>query len=110
VFAGHTGPSALELLAQADIPCGAVRPLEDVVDHVQLAARDRWTIVSTPKRSGAGPESPFNLRGVPRKGGRVPGLGQDTASILAELDVLPQLHPQQLLLPSMSARPVWRCR
>ena len=62
------------------------------------------------QRSGAGPESPFNLRGVPRKGGRVPRLGQDTASILAELDVLPQLHPQQLLLPSMSARPVWRCR
>lgn len=86
VFAGHTGPSALELLGQADIPCGAVRTLEDVVDHVQLAARDRWTTVSTPNGPVRALESPFNLRGVPRGGGRVPGLGQDTASILAELD------------------------
>ena len=65
VFAGHTGPSALELLAQADIPCGAVRPLEDVVDHVQLAARDRWTIVSTPNGPVRAPRARSTSEGCP---------------------------------------------
>ena len=83
VFAGHTGSTALELLRAADIPCGAVRTLEDVVDHAQLAARDRWTTVSTPRGVVRALESPFNLRGVPRGGGRVPGLGEDTASVHA---------------------------
>jgi itaconate CoA-transferase len=84
-FAGHTGASALERLGRADVPCGEVRTLEGVVAHPQLEARGRWTTVSTPNGKVRALATPFPLRGMGEQAGRVPALGEDTTSILADL-------------------------
>jgi itaconate CoA-transferase len=89
VLSGCTGPSALERLRRADIPSGEVRTLEGVAAHPQLEARGRWTTVSTPNGPVRALASPFTLRGMGGAPGRVPALGEDTSSVLAEIGLPP---------------------
>lgn len=84
---GHD--EAVRRLLAAGIPCGEVNDLQGLVDHPQLAARDRWV----PIRTAGGPaptvRPPFNLHQV-SEGNRhtppaVPGLGEHTEVVLGEL-------------------------
>jgi itaconate CoA-transferase len=76
-------------LDEADIPTGAVNDVPSVVEHPQLAARDRWTSVDAP--GGAIPAliPPHNLRAAPPSMGSVPALGAHTAEVMAELGLVP---------------------
>ena len=72
-------------LDQADVPYGRLNDIKDVVDHPQLAARDRWAEYPTE----AGPvrmlKHPMNLSGLPQRVEAVPAVGEHTAEVLAEL-------------------------
>ncbi len=93
-FSGYSGPSLLERLRRADIPCGEVRTLDGVLAHPALEARGRWTTVSTAAGSVRTLASPLRAPGatVDEGPGRVPALGEDTAAILAEIG-LPAVDP-----------------
>lgn len=89
VIAGWTVEHDLaDLLARADaakIGCATLNSITDLIDHPQLAARDRWVEVDSP----AGPVT--GLAAVPTSPtwelplAAVPAVGQHTAAILAEL-------------------------
>jgi crotonobetainyl-CoA:carnitine CoA-transferase CaiB-like acyl-CoA transferase len=85
LLADDTQASAEARLAQADVPFGTINDLDGVLNHPQLAARDRWFDIG----SEVGPlrafHHPLNITGLPRPAGAVPSLGQHTQEILAEL-------------------------
>ncbi|WP_326535298.1 CaiB/BaiF CoA transferase family protein [Pseudorhodoferax sp.] len=84
-FAKLTADEVLQRLDEAQIANARVNTMADVWQHPQLKARGRWTEVPTP----AGPIPALlppasNSDFAPRMDG-VPGLGQHTDAILAEL-------------------------
>jgi crotonobetainyl-CoA:carnitine CoA-transferase CaiB-like acyl-CoA transferase len=85
LLADDTRASAEARLVAADVPFGALNELTDVLEHPQLAARDRWFEIS----SEVGPlrafHHPFNIEGLPRPASSVPALGEHTREVLAEL-------------------------
>ncbi len=69
----------------ADVPVGDVNDLAAVVAHPQLVERGRWVERESAKGAVDVLEHPFEIDGLPRRGGRIPALGEDTTDILAEL-------------------------
>jgi crotonobetainyl-CoA:carnitine CoA-transferase CaiB-like acyl-CoA transferase len=84
-FADRPERDVLALLEAADIPTGSVNDVPAVASHAQLAARNRWTVVGSPSGEIPALIPPHNLRGVEPRMGDVPGLGEHTTEILAEL-------------------------
>lgn len=84
-FAARSEKEVLGWLEAADIPTGSVNEVPAVADHPQLAARGRWTTVDSPSGEIPALLPPHNLRGVQPRMGAVPGLGQHTSEVLAEL-------------------------
>jgi crotonobetainyl-CoA:carnitine CoA-transferase CaiB-like acyl-CoA transferase len=85
ILANVTRAEVLVRLQAADVPFGALNELADVVDHPQLAARERWLAVASPHGPVRALAHPMNLQGVPQQRGAVPGLGEHTAAIRQEL-------------------------
>jgi crotonobetainyl-CoA:carnitine CoA-transferase CaiB-like acyl-CoA transferase len=75
----------LERLEQADVPYGALNTLADLIEHPQLAARDRWLEVESPVGPIRALAHPMNLQGVPQLHGKVPELGEHTDEVRREL-------------------------
>jgi itaconate CoA-transferase len=71
---------AIGRLEAADVPFGPLSSVGDLIDHPQLRARRRWVQVATPSGPAIAPRSP--LGDGPSI---VPGPGDNTAAILAEL-------------------------
>jgi len=88
-FAARNAGDWLERLRAAGIPCGSVNDLAEVMEHPQLAHNGLVVEVDSP----AGPipvvGSPFLVNGERPPSGPVPGLGEHTAEILAELGLTP---------------------
>jgi itaconate CoA-transferase len=76
-----------ERLERAEIANAAVNDLAGVARHPQLTARDRWTEVESFAGPIPGLLPPHNVGGAPPRMGRVPALGEHTATVLAELDL-----------------------
>jgi len=72
-------------LTEADVPFGNINELSDVLDHPQLAARQRWFDVDSPVGPLQALHHPLNIVGLERPASRVPELGEHTAQVLAEL-------------------------
>ncbi|EOM76967.1 CoA transferase [Rhodococcus rhodnii] len=72
-------------LAAAGIPAAEIRDLAGVVEHPQLAARDRWRTVDTEVGPVQGLLPPMTFDDVEMAMGDVPSLGQHNDTILAEL-------------------------
>ncbi|MEV1243959.1 CaiB/BaiF CoA-transferase family protein [Nonomuraea sp. NPDC049750] len=72
-------------LTAAGIPTAAVNDLDDLVHHPQHEARARWTQASSPEGPVRVLRSPFNLDGLEEPITAIPGLGEHTETILAEL-------------------------
>ncbi len=81
---GHD--AAVQRLLAAGIPSGEVNDLAGLVDHEQLAARDRWMPIRTGGGDAPTIRPPFNLRDGYEVTPAVPGLGEHTDAVLAELD------------------------
>ena len=72
-------------LAAADVPFGSLNEVDDLVDHPQLAARDRWLEVDSPVGPLRALAHPMNLSDLPQRADPIPALGQHTDEIAAEL-------------------------
>ncbi|WP_205215843.1 CoA transferase, partial [Azospirillum brasilense] len=88
-FAGLTAEQVVARLERASIANAQANAMQDVWDHPQLAARDRWRTVETqngpvPALLPPGMASDGDARMDP-----VPALGQHTDRILAELGYAP---------------------
>jgi itaconate CoA-transferase len=72
-------------LVEADVPFGDVNEVDGLVDHPQLAARDRWLTVDSPVGPLRALDHPLNLSDMPRRAGAIPALGQHTDEVAREL-------------------------
>jgi itaconate CoA-transferase len=86
VLAGLTGEQVTARLADARIACGRRREVSEVLEHPQLAARDRWRTVGSPGGPVRSLLPPITLPGRPPRMDPVPAVGEHTESIMAWLE------------------------
>lgn len=84
---------AAELVARLDaagIPNAALNEVEEVANHPQLQARDRWREVGSPGGPIRAVLPPITLDGEQARMDPIPALGEHTDAILRELDYGPE--------------------
>jgi len=74
-------------LAAADIPYGHVNTVAELVEHQQLAARDRWLEIDSEAGLVRALAHPFNISGLSQARGAVPRFGEHTSEVMAELGI-----------------------
>ncbi|MBQ1083111.1 CaiB/BaiF CoA-transferase family protein [Nocardiopsis sp. B62] len=84
-FADLTADGATKRLDGAGIANARLRTMAEFADHPQLAARDRWREVDTPRGPVRALLPPVTPGGVEPVMGPVPALGEHTEAIRAEL-------------------------
>jgi crotonobetainyl-CoA:carnitine CoA-transferase CaiB-like acyl-CoA transferase len=84
-FSDKTSLDVVKKLDAAGIANGRLNEPGDVWDHVQFTARDRWREVETPNGSIRALLPPFTFTDAEASMAAVPGLGQHTDAVLAEL-------------------------
>ena len=82
---GFGSQDLVERLDRHGVPAARINDVAGLVDHPQLAARDRWRDVETPGGDVRGLLPPMTFTDVELPMGPVPALGQHTEAILAEL-------------------------
>ena len=86
-FSGLTAEQVIARLDAAQIANARMNTVQELIDHPQLAARDRWRSVPSP----AGPVRmlvpPFNFDGMDIPMSAIPAVGEHTDAILAEVGV-----------------------
>lgn len=87
ILAQWTSAEIEARLAAADIPYGHVNSIAELVEHPQLAARQRWLEVDSEGGPVRGLVPPFNISGLTEFGGAVPRFGEHTAEVMAELGI-----------------------
>lgn len=85
VFGGMTTKEILERLESARIANARLRTVQQLSDHPQLAARERWRNIDTPAGSIRATLPPASIEGVEPVMDPVPALGAHTDVILDEL-------------------------
>ena len=86
-FHGLAAEQVITRLEAAQIANARMNTVQELIDHPQLAARDRWRSVPSP----AGPVRmlvpPFNFDGMDIPMSAIPAVGEHTDAILAEVGV-----------------------
>ncbi|MER5963160.1 CaiB/BaiF CoA-transferase family protein [Streptomyces sp. NPDC002057] len=91
-----TAPEALARLDAAGVACARLNSVEELADHPQLTARDRWREVGSPVGPLRSLLPPIVFPDAPEpRMDRIPALGQDTDEVLAELGV-PEAEVKEL--------------
>jgi crotonobetainyl-CoA:carnitine CoA-transferase CaiB-like acyl-CoA transferase len=72
-------------LAAAGVPAAQINDMSGLVEHPQLAGRDRWREVDTPAGPVRGVLPPMTFRDVELPMGAIPELGAHTDAVLAEV-------------------------
>jgi itaconate CoA-transferase len=85
VFSRMTTAEILDRLESARIANARLRTVQQLADHPQLAARERWRDVETPAGVIRATLPPASIDGVAAAMDPVPGLGDHTDAILDEL-------------------------
>ncbi|GAA4880286.1 CaiB/BaiF CoA-transferase family protein [Saccharopolyspora cebuensis] len=88
-FAALSADEVVERLERARVANARLRSVPDVVDHPQLAARDRWREVGTPRGAVRALRPPGLAADRELRMDPVPSVGEHTGSVkawLAELD------------------------
>ena len=67
------------------MPFGSLNDVDDLVEHPQLAARERWLEVGSPAGPFRALAHPLNLSEMPQRADPVPALGEQTDEIAREL-------------------------
>jgi crotonobetainyl-CoA:carnitine CoA-transferase CaiB-like acyl-CoA transferase len=89
VFATMTTPQVVEKLEAAGIANARLNTMQEFWDHPQLEARNRWREVGSPAGPLDAMLSPLNIAGMEPGISAVPGVGQHTCAVLAELGYAP---------------------
>ena len=84
-FGEYSVAEITDRLAASGIPTGDVNDLRRLVEHPQLAIRDRWFETDSPGGPIRALLPPFCLTGQSSGVRGVPSLGEHTAEVLAEL-------------------------
>ena len=84
-FADKTSLEVVALLDAAGIANGRMNTAQEVWEHVQFTARDRWRDINTPGGPVRALLPPFTFTDIEAVMGDVPALGEHTDAILAEL-------------------------
>ncbi|MBO1334314.1 CaiB/BaiF CoA-transferase family protein [Streptomyces sp. VRA16 Mangrove soil] len=84
-FAELTADAATALLDRAKVANARLNTVADLVAHPVLSGRDRWRDVATPGGPVRALVPPASLRGVEPRMDAVPGAGEHTEAVLAEL-------------------------
>jgi itaconate CoA-transferase len=84
-FGSLTADQVIERLDEAQIANARMNDMHEVWQHPQLKARERWTQVATPGGPIPALLPPGKTEAFAARMDAVPGLGQHTAAILAEL-------------------------
>ncbi|NYT61697.1 CoA transferase [Alcaligenaceae bacterium] len=84
-FKGLNKAQVATLLDDSDIANSPLNGMDDVWDHPQFQARDRWRQVQTPAGAIAALLPPATISGCEMNMGDVPALGEQTVSILQGL-------------------------
>lgn len=74
-------------LDKAGVAFAQLRDIQGLIEHPQLSERDRWRTADSPVGPLQALLPPMNFRDVELPIGRIPGLGENTTAILAELGV-----------------------
>jgi len=86
-FSGLTAEEVIARLEAAQIANARMNTVQELIDHPQLAARNRWRSVD----SEAGPvrmlAPPFNFEGMEIPMSAIPAVGEHTDAILAEVGI-----------------------
>jgi itaconate CoA-transferase len=82
VFGALTGDEVTARLADARIAYARRREVAEVLEHPQLAARDRWTDVGSPAGPLRALLPPITLPGRPPRMDPIPDVGEHTEAIL----------------------------
>ncbi len=85
VFATMDSMEVVAVLDAADIANGRLNESKDILDHAQLAARDRWRTVNSPNGPVRALLPPFTFTDTEAVLGDVPAPGQHTDAVLGEL-------------------------
>jgi crotonobetainyl-CoA:carnitine CoA-transferase CaiB-like acyl-CoA transferase len=85
VFSRMTTPEILDRLESARIANARLRTVQQLADHPQLAARERWRDIETPAGVIRATLPPASIDGVVPAMDPVPALGDHTDAILDEL-------------------------
>lgn len=80
-----TSAELTDRLAEAGVPGAQINDLADVVDHPQLAARDRWRTVRTEHADVPALLPPVTFSDVESAMGSVPALGEHNATLMEEI-------------------------
>ncbi|GAA1085405.1 MULTISPECIES: CaiB/BaiF CoA-transferase family protein [Pseudonocardia] len=86
VFTGLTGDELVARLVEARIAHARQREVGEVLEHPQLAARDRWTEVGSPVGPLRALRPPITVAGRTARMDPVPAVGEHTDAVLAWLD------------------------
>jgi itaconate CoA-transferase len=81
---GFTTEELTERLGAARVPAAQVSQLDQVVEHAQLQARNRWRTVGTEHADIAALLPPITFSDVEAQMGDVPALGEHTRALLLE--------------------------
>ncbi|MGD9701296.1 MAG: CaiB/BaiF CoA transferase family protein [Acidimicrobiia bacterium] len=85
VFASMTAEQVIERLDGAGIANARQNEIADLIAHPQLSQRDRWREVDTPNGPIAALRPPAIMHGLGERFDAIPGVGEHTDAILAEL-------------------------
>ena len=88
-FSSMISIDVVRKLDAAGIANGRLNQPDDVWDHPQFAARDRWRTVSTPNGPVSALLPPFTFTDQDAAMGDVPSLGQHTDGVLRDLGYAP---------------------
>jgi crotonobetainyl-CoA:carnitine CoA-transferase CaiB-like acyl-CoA transferase len=81
-FRNETVDSLIDRLTAAGVPCGRVRPIEDVLSDSQLAVRQMLVDIQTSERAVKVPGNPVKLSGVKTPAAAAPpALGEHTDAV-----------------------------
>jgi len=89
VFANMTAAQVVEKLEAAGIANARLNTMQEFWDHPQLEGRNRWREVDSPAGKLDAMLPPLNIAGMEPDIRAVPGVGQHTRPILAELGYAP---------------------
>ncbi len=85
VFEGLSSTEVISRLEKAGIANARLNTMQEFWDHPQLAARGRWARIGSPAGELQALKPPLNLDGFEPRMEALPGLGEHTRAILAEL-------------------------